>query len=84
MMVAGAHMIVESVTTDDHCGCRVEEILFDGANLNIHYEDGRADAYLDTDPDNFEPHLTSEPAPTVFEGRKRVLAWADAIMGPFR
>ena len=67
-------------TVDDHCGCRVEEMLFDGVDLHVHYEDGNADAYLDIDPDNFEPHLTSQPAPTMREGRVAVLRWARSIL----
>lgn len=71
---------LESASTDDHCGCRVEDIWIDGADLSIHYEDGRADAYLEIDPDNYDPHLTSLPAPTIFKGRLNVLAWARGLM----
>lgn len=82
--MTGAHLLLLKVTTDDHCGCRVEDLLFDGADLNIHYEDGNADACLDIDPDNFEAHVISLPARTVRQGRLSVLQWADSIMGPYR
>lgn len=79
--MTGAYIEILAVGTDDHCGCRVEELLFDGADLHIHYEDGRADAYLDIDPDNYDPHITSQPASTVRDGRLAVLHWARSIMG---
>ncbi|MEN5176359.1 hypothetical protein [Brevundimonas diminuta] len=67
-----------NVGSDDHCGCRVEEILVNGVDLYVHYEDGSADAYLDWG-DECDPAEVSLPAPTVFLGRAAVLKWASAM-----
>lgn len=62
------------VGVDDHCGCRVEEMLVNGIYLHVHYEDGSADAYLDWGDDGQEEF--SAPAPTLRQGRAGVLTWA--------
>lgn len=62
---------------DEHCGCRVEELLINGVDLHVHYEDGSADAYLDWG-DECEPMEAGFPAPTIFAGRSAVLRWANA------
>lgn len=57
-----------------HCGCPEEEILIGAAELLIHYEDGRADVYLDWGDDGAA--TASFPANTQFAGRASALRWA--------
>ena len=65
---------------DEHCGCRVEEMLVNGIDLHVHYEDGSADAYLDWGDDGDAEF--SAPAPSIREGRVAVLEWAAAMTSP--
>jgi len=75
-----ATLSLERVGEDDHCGCRVEEYLINGIDLHVHYEDGRADAYLDWG-DEGQLEMPSRmavrvPAPSLYQQRLAVLRWA--------
>jgi len=69
---------LERVGEDDHCGCRVEEFLVNGIDLHVHYEDGRADAYLDWGDEGQLERIgvRTTARETIFQQRVAVLRWA--------
>jgi len=77
-----ATLSLENVGEDDHCGCRVEEFLVNGIDLHVHYEDGRADAYLDWGDEGQLEFSTKRVAvrthklPDIRAQRLAVLRWA--------
>lgn len=62
---------------DEECGCPVEEWIYCGITLSIHFEaDGSLDVYADTG--DWDRDFTLR-AKTLDEGRIEAWAWVDSL-----
>lgn len=58
------------------CGCPEENYLFNGVNLQVHYDsEGEADAFMDWGDDG-QAEFSVRDLPSRFAARKAVFAWA--------
>jgi hypothetical protein len=69
--------ILEAAYPDEECGCPVEEWVYRGISLNIHFEpDGSLELFADTGDWDQQVALK---ATDMERGRAEVFAWVDAL-----